>query len=77
MQGIGLLCNVSMRARWITATGLRGAADVDGNGRITYAEMTVFIHIANRPVVNDLYCPKVFSSAPRVDKTKEKPCSRS
>jgi len=47
--------------------GLRGAADVNGDGRITYAELAAFIRVANRPVVNDLYRPKVFSRGPAAD----------
>jgi hypothetical protein len=47
--------------------GLRGAADVDGDGRITYAELAGFIRVANRPIVNDLYRPKVFSKGPTAD----------
>jgi hypothetical protein len=45
-------------------SGLRGAADADGDGLITYDELTAFIHVANEPVPNELYRPKVFSSAP-------------
>jgi len=47
--------------------GLRGAADADGDGRITYAELSGFIRVANRPIVNDLYRPKVFSRSPAAD----------
>jgi hypothetical protein len=47
--------------------GLRGAADVNADGRITYAELSAFIGVANRPVVNDLYRPKVFAKAPAAD----------
>ena len=48
-------------------SGLRGAADADGDGRISYPELAAFISVANRPVVNDLYRPKVFSAAPLAD----------
>lgn len=47
--------------------GLRGAADVDGDHRITYAELTAFIRVANRPLTNDLYRPKVFARSPQAD----------
>jgi len=48
-------------------SGLRGAADTDGDGKISYPELAAFISVANRPVVNDLYRPKVFSAAPLAD----------
>ena len=48
-------------------SGLRGAADVNGDGKVSYAELTAFINVANKPIVNDLYRPKVFSSAPSRD----------
>lgn len=48
-------------------SGLRGAADVNGDGRITYAELSGFVREANRPVVNDLYRPKVFARSPAAD----------
>ncbi|MGC4116317.1 MAG: hypothetical protein QM765_17430 [Myxococcales bacterium] len=48
-------------------SGMRGAADADGDGRITYAELEAFIAVANRPLPNDLYRPKVFASGPGRD----------
>lgn len=48
-------------------SGLRGAADVDGDRRVTYSELAAFIEVANRPVVNDLYRPKVFWRGPGGD----------
>jgi len=48
-------------------SGLRGAADADHDGRISYPELAAFISVANRPVVNDLYRPKVFSAPPLAD----------
>ncbi|HVE84669.1 MAG TPA: hypothetical protein VND93_17555 [Myxococcales bacterium] len=48
-------------------SGLRGAADADHDGRISYPELAAFIQVANRPVVNDLYRPKVFSAPPLSD----------
>jgi hypothetical protein len=47
--------------------GLRGAADVNRDGRITYAELTGFIQVANQSLVNDLYRPKVFARAPSAE----------
>lgn len=48
-------------------SGMRGAADADGDGRITYAELEAFIAVANQPVPNDLYRPKVLASGPGRD----------
>ncbi|HYV44467.1 MAG TPA: hypothetical protein VFA20_06370 [Myxococcaceae bacterium] len=48
-------------------SGLRGAADADHDGKISYPELAAFISVANRPVVNDLYRPKVFSAPPLAD----------
>jgi Caspase domain len=45
-------------------SGLRGGADADGDGRITYAELAAFISVANQHVPNDLYRPKVFARGP-------------
>ena len=45
-------------------SGLRGAADVNGDGKVSYEELTAFINVANRPILNDLYRPKVFAGAP-------------
>ncbi|MEL6339844.1 MAG: hypothetical protein AAFQ65_08040 [Myxococcota bacterium] len=45
-------------------SGLRGAADVDGDERVSYRELEAFVDIANRNVINELYRPKVFSRAP-------------
>lgn len=48
-------------------SGLRGAADADGDGRVTYVELAAFIQVANRRVPNDLYRPKVFARGPGGD----------
>jgi hypothetical protein len=48
-------------------SGLRGAADVDGDGKVSYAELAAFIDVANAPIVNDLYRPKIFQAPPRQD----------
>lgn len=45
-------------------SGLRGAADADGDGAITYEELTAFLETTNRPIENDLYRPKVFARGP-------------
>ena len=45
-------------------SGLRGAADVDSDGQVTYEELAGFLRVANRTIRNDLYRPKVFAQAP-------------
>lgn len=44
--------------------GLLGAADVDGDGRITYGEIGAFVDVASASVDNPLYRPKVFARGP-------------
>ena len=45
-------------------SGLYGAADVDGDGAVTYREMAAFVTRANQAVDNDRYRPRVFARAP-------------
>ena len=45
-------------------SGLYGAADFDGDGRISYAEMAAFLERANQAIVNEKFRPKVFARAP-------------
>ncbi|MEO1173635.1 MAG: hypothetical protein AAFX94_16535, partial [Myxococcota bacterium] len=48
-------------------SGLRGAADADGDGTISYIELEAFVSVAHAPVENELYRPKVFARAPEQD----------
>lgn len=48
-------------------SALRGAADVDGNGRIEYSEIAAFITAANRAVVDQRARPRVVVHAPPLD----------
>lgn len=48
-------------------SGLRGAADADADGAVTYEELTAFLETTNRPIENDLYRPKVFAQGPAAD----------
>jgi hypothetical protein len=48
-------------------SGLRGAADVDGDGRVSYRELSAFIRTVNAPVKNELYRPRVYARAPEGD----------
>ena len=48
-------------------SGLRGGADANGDGQITYAELAAFISIANSQVPNDYYRPKLFAQGPAND----------
>jgi hypothetical protein len=45
-------------------SGLLGAADADGNGRISYDEIRAFVDLASARVDNPLYRPKVFARGP-------------
>ena len=50
-------------------SGMRGAADVDADGTITYDELRAFVEVANLSIVNDLYRPKMLANAPAGDNT--------
>lgn len=45
-------------------SGLLGAADLDGDGRVTYTEFTGFVRTANRPVQNERFRPHIVARAP-------------
>jgi hypothetical protein len=45
-------------------SGLAGAADVDGDGHVSYDELRAFVDIASRNVKNPNYRPKVFARGP-------------
>ena len=44
-------------------SGLYGAADLDGDGSITYAEIASFLDRANQAIVNEKFRPHVFARA--------------
>lgn len=46
-------------------SGLYGAADADGDGRVSYDEIAAFVERANQAVENDRFRPTVIASAPR------------
>jgi hypothetical protein len=46
-------------------SGLYGAADADGNGRISYKEIAAFIQRANASVANDRYRPEIYVRPPK------------
>lgn len=46
-------------------SGLYGAADADGDGRVSYAEIAAFVGRANEGIVNQRYWPQVLARAPR------------
>jgi hypothetical protein len=46
-------------------SGLYGAADVDGDGRVSYDEIAAFVERANQAVENDRFRPTVLARAPR------------
>jgi hypothetical protein len=45
-------------------SGLYGAADADGDGRVSYAEIAAFVTRANQVIANDRYRPQVVARAP-------------
>jgi Caspase domain len=49
----------------VVRSGLYGAADVDGDGRVSYREIAAFVDRANVAIVNDRYRPDVFAHPPR------------
>ena len=48
-------------------SGLIGAADVNGDGQVTYNEIWAFIHVANREIPNARFRPTIFMEPPRGD----------
>lgn len=45
-------------------SGLSGAADLDGDGRITYGELRAFVRIAAQGVPNARFRPRLYARAP-------------
>ena len=45
-------------------SGLSGAADANGDGRVSYDELAAFVAIANRRIKNEHFRPKVFARGP-------------
>jgi hypothetical protein len=50
-------------------SGLAGAADVDGDGTVSYREIAAFAVRANAAIVNESYRPAVYARAPRGSET--------
>lgn len=50
-------------------SGLYGAADADGDGRVSYREIAAFIRRANGAIPNDRFRPQVLARAPRASDT--------
>jgi Caspase domain len=46
-------------------SGLHGAADVDGDGRVSYREIAAFVNRANGAIANERYRPDVFAHPPK------------
>jgi hypothetical protein len=46
-------------------SGLYGAADADGDGQVTYAEIAAFVHRANAAIANERFRPQVLARPPR------------
>lgn len=48
----------------VVRSGIAGAADANGDGAITYAELRAYVDIATRSVKNPRYRPRVFAAGP-------------
>jgi hypothetical protein len=48
-------------------SGLYGAADADGDGQVTYAEIAAFVARANQAITNERFRPRVLARATRDD----------
>ena len=46
-------------------SGLYGAADADGDGRVSYPEIAAFVHRANAAIANERFRPQVLARPPR------------
>lgn len=46
-------------------SGLYGAADADGDGRVSYPEIAAFVHRANAAISNERFRPQVLARPPR------------
>ena len=46
---------------YVLRSGLRGAADANGDGHLTYQELDAFVAVATRPIVNEHYRPRTFA----------------
>ena len=45
-------------------SGLSGAADINGDGKTSYAELESFVAVANNKIKNEYYRPNLFSRGP-------------
>jgi hypothetical protein len=52
---------------YLVRSGLRGGADANGDGRVTYQELAAFVQVATQSIPNDLYRPKLFMHGPSGD----------
>jgi hypothetical protein len=48
----------------LVRSGLSGAADADGDGRVSYDELAAFVTVASEGIKNEHYRPKVFARGP-------------
>jgi Caspase domain len=48
----------------VVRSGISGAADADGNGAVSYAELRAFVEVATRTVPNPRFRPQVFARGP-------------
>jgi hypothetical protein len=55
----------------VLRSGLRGGADLDGNGALSYRELEGFVGVATRAIVNEKFRPRLFATAPGSDRSVE------
>ena len=48
-------------------SGLVGAADIDGDGQVSYDEINAFVRVANSAIPNERFRPRIHVTAPRKD----------
>lgn len=50
---------------YLVRSALRGGADADANGSLSYREVAAFVDTATRDIVNELYRPRVLALGPQ------------
>ncbi len=53
---------------YVLRSGLRGAADANGDGRLSYLELEAFSAQATGGIVNEKFRPRIYARAPKAEK---------
>jgi len=53
----------------VVRSGLRGPADADRDGKVSYRELEAWLAIAHQAIANEAYRPRIFAHAPAGDDT--------